>query len=112
MICIGAVVRGQAPGPNAVVLKNNQTMLDCVVAETTIAQWTRTTDGTNNPLTIASGCNVTGNNSAYYSTEQPGGNICRLIIRNATMQQAGVYDCFDGASTTYRSLVTVIGELQ
>lgn len=63
MICIGAAVRGQAPE------KNDQAMLDCVVAEMTIGQWTRTTDGTNNRLTIASGCNVTGNNAAYYSTE-------------------------------------------
>lgn len=85
-------------------------MLDCVVSSMAITQWTRTTDGTNNALSIASGCSVIGDNSAYYRTEQPSGNTCRLIIGNVTMQQAGVYTCFDGSARVYISLVTVIGE--
>ena len=107
-------MRGQAPGPNAVVSINGQTMLDCVAAQMANGTtWTHATDGTNNnPLTIASGCSVNSSNAAYYSTVQPGDNICRLIIENATMQQAGIYNCFNGASTTYWSLVTIIGESQ
>lgn len=74
------------------------------------SSWTHTTDGTNNAVTIAIGCSVTGNNTEYYSTTQPGGNTCRLVFENVTFEQAGVYLCFDGGLITYRNLFTVIGE--
>ena len=103
---------GQVAGPNAVVLINGQATLDCVAVNMATTQWLRTTDGSSNSLLIAYGCSVSGSNAAYYSTETPGGNICRLIIGNATMQQAGVYSCYNGASTIFNSFVTVIGESQ
>ena len=103
--------RGQT-GPNAVSLINGQVMLDCPVSSMEYTQWTRTTNGFDNTLVIAFGCSVIGNNAAYYSTEHVRNNSCILIIGNATMQMGGVYTCFDGSSTTYRSLVTVVGELK
>lgn len=110
---VAADIASGQTGMNKIVSLRGQAVLDCLVSSLISTQWTRTTDGISNAfLLIASGCSVSGNNSEYYSTEQLGGNVCRLTIRNATMQQSGVYTCFDGSSTSYRSLVTVIGELQ
>jgi ATP-dependent protease HslVU (ClpYQ) peptidase subunit len=106
---LGVVVRGQSAGPNAVVVINGQTMLDCNTNDLSLSNWRHSPDGTNNFITISFGCGlITGNDAAYYRTELIGGNICRLTIANVTMQQAGVYNCYDGASTLYKSLVTVI----
>lgn len=101
------IASGQT-GMNKIVSLRHQAVLDCLVSSLISTQWTRTTDGISNSLPIADGCSVNENNAEYYSTELLGGNVCRLTIRNATMQQSGVYICFDGSSTPYRSLVTVI----
>lgn len=85
-------------------------MLDRNVSNVGNSFWARTTDGLHFLLQIADDCIVFENYAAYYRTEQLGNNTCRLIIANATMQEAGVFDCFGGQSQFYRSLVTVFGE--
>ena len=99
---------------NAVAEVGQQAIFNCT-SDTTLQNWILSTKredlGTTESKTIVYGCVVQSGFSNHYEVDRPGGNIdtCNLIVKDTTIQQAGIYTCTDIAVGP-SAILTVIGK--
>ena len=101
------------PPSNAVAEVGGQAIFNCT-SDTTAQSWIFSTNReeyeTSTGQTIVAGCIVQTGFTSDYEVDRPGGtnNVCNLVIRTVSVQQAGVYTCSDDAPGP-SAILTVIG---
>ena len=74
--------------------------------------WTVSKDGTDDDTTvIVSFCKRHIEYQNQYDVVSDGRGVCNLVLRYATLAEAGIYTCIDVSLASASSIVTVVGKL-